>query len=205
MHNLHIETDERRLYPEVTGVILAGGRSVRMGRDKATLKWDGVTLFDRALALMQRFFPAVLIAGDRPDLARPGVPSFADPYPGSALGGLYTGLEHAATPWIFAVACDMPCAHPEVVRRLLAQRAGADAVVPATPAGPEPVFALYHRTCREPMRQLLEEGRFRISDLYSRLRVRLLECTDLSIDWERALRNVNTPSEFHRLKESGDG
>lgn len=203
MQHRRIGDDLNRPDPEVTGVILAGGRSRRMGRDKATLKWDGATLFERALALMQCFFGSVLIAGDRPDLTRPGVPYFADPFPGSALGGLFTGLVRASTPWIFAAPCDMPCADPELVRRLLARREGVDIVVPCTPAGPEPVFALYNQSCREPIRQMLTEDRFRIADLFSRMRVATLECHDLPLDWERALCNVNTPEEFHRLKKSG--
>ena len=77
-------------FDDVTGVILAGGRSRRMGRDKALLKVDGVPLFERILGMMQGFFSNVIIAGDRPDLTRPGVPCYPDRYPGSALGGLYT-------------------------------------------------------------------------------------------------------------------
>lgn len=202
----HIEKDGgRRPYPDVTGVILAGGHSVRMGRDKATLKWGECTLFERVLRLMEHFFDHVLIAGDRPDLAQEGVPAFADPYPGSALGGLFTGLLRAPTPWIFAAPCDMPCAHPELVRLLLARRAESDIVVPRTPEGPIPVFGLYRRVCREPMQQMLEEGRLRIVDLYPHMRVDHLDCQDLPLDWERALCNINTPGEFMRLQASGEG
>lgn len=204
MQIAHIATNDRRSHADVTGVILAGGRSRRMGQDKATLEWDGTSLFGRILKLMQKFFDTVLIAGDRPDLAQPGVPYFADPYPGSALGGLYTGLLRSPTPWIFSTPCDMPCASAELVRLLLARRDGADIVVPRTPAGLEAVFALYHRSCLEPVRQMLEEGRFRIVDLYPRMRVTTLECQELPLDWQKALCNVNTPEDFCRLQTSGD-
>jgi len=204
MQNSHIATDNQHPYADVTGVILAGGGSRRMGRDKATLEWDGETLFARVLKLMQSFFNTVLIAGDRPDLAQPEVPYFADHYPGSALGGLYTGLLRSPSPWIFSAPCDMPCANPELVRLLLARRDGSDIVVPRTPAGLEAVFALYHRSSLEPIRQMLEEGRFRIVDLYPRMRVTTLECQSLSLDWQKALSNVNTPEDFRRLRTSGD-
>ncbi len=70
---------------EVTGIILAGGRSRRMGRDKALLKVNGIAMFERILGMMQGFFSNVIIAGDRPDLMRPGVPCYSDRYPGSSL------------------------------------------------------------------------------------------------------------------------
>jgi molybdopterin-guanine dinucleotide biosynthesis protein A len=188
-------------YPDVTGVILAGGQSRRMGRDKATLTVGGTTLFARLLAVMRGIFPALLIAGDRPDLARPDVPCLPDLYPGSALGGLYTGLRAAKTPYIFAVACDMPFADPRLIRAILERRAGRDLVVPETPAGLEPLFALYGKSCLEPMRGLLEAGNYRIYDFFPRVRVCPVGPTELPAGWERALLNLNTPEEFLRLQE----
>jgi molybdopterin-guanine dinucleotide biosynthesis protein A len=79
------------LFDNVTGVILAGGRSLRMGRDKTMLKIGGVTLFERILGIMNDFFSNVIIAGDRPDLTRPDVPCYPDRYTGSALGGFTLG------------------------------------------------------------------------------------------------------------------
>src|SRR5512136_731985 len=94
------------LYEDVTGVILAGGRSRRMGKDKTMLEIEGVTLFDRALRMMRELFSEVLIAGDRKDLVRPGVSCYPDLFPGSALGGLYTGLMKSPHDRIFVCSCD---------------------------------------------------------------------------------------------------
>lgn len=184
---------------DVTGVILAGGRSRRMGRDKATLPVDGQALFERVLGVLQPLFPAILIAGDRPDLCRPQVPCVPDLYPGSALGGLYTALQAAATPFIFVVACDMPFADPQLIRAILARREGHDVVVPRTPSGLEPLFALYGKECLMPMRALLEAGRFRIYDFFPQVRVRYLDSAELPDGWERSLLNVNTPGDIRQL------
>jgi len=70
-------------FDDVTGVILAGGRSTRMGRDKATLEIGGISLFENILRVMQEFFPQIIIAGDRRDLSSPDVPCYSDHYPGS--------------------------------------------------------------------------------------------------------------------------
>jgi molybdopterin-guanine dinucleotide biosynthesis protein B/molybdopterin-guanine dinucleotide biosynthesis protein len=201
MQNPHIETKSSLTFPDVTGVILAGGRSSRMGRDKAVLELGGVSFFERILSVFRSLFPHVLIAGDRPDLAAPDLPCFPDRYPGSALGGLYTGLLAAETPYVFVAACDMPCPDPELIRAILAQRSGYDVVVPQTPAGLEPLFALYGKACLEPMRTLLEAKNYRVYDFYPEVRVRYLESAALPPGWERALINVNTPEELQRFKE----
>lgn len=187
---------------DLTGVILAGGKSRRMGRDKAWLPVDGQALFERVLAVMAELFPQLLIAGDRPDLARPGLPAVADLYPGSALGGLYTGLLQAPTPYIFATACDIPHPDPAIIRTLCALRQGNDLVVIRTAQGLEPLFAVYGKNCLEPMRQLLDAGNFRIYDFYHQVRVRYVGEEELPANWRRALCNINTPQDYAALKEA---
>jgi len=201
MQNLHIDTTSPLSFPDVTGVILAGGRSSRMGRDKAGLELGGISFFERILTVFHSLFPNVLIAGDRPDLAAPDLPCFPDLYPGSALGGLHTGLLAAETPYIFVAACDMPCPDPELIRAIVARRSGYDVVVPRTPAGLEPLFALYGKACLEAMQGLLEAKNYRIYDFYPDVRVRYLEPEELPSAWERALVNVNTPEDLQRFKE----
>lgn len=188
---------------DVTGVILAGGRSSRMGRDKATLELAGATLFKRTLEVLRSCLPAVLIAGDRPDLARPGVDCHPDVYPGSALGGLYTGLLAATSEWVFVAPCDMPDPDPAIVHLLLARRAGYDVVLPRTAAGLEPLFALYRKSCLAPMRAMLDAGEYRIYDFYDQVRVCYVDEDELPPGWRRALTNVNTPADYRRV-QSGD-
>jgi molybdopterin-guanine dinucleotide biosynthesis protein A len=189
----------KKCWTDVTGVILAGGRSMRMGRDKASLQVEGVSLFSRAKTLLRGFFPRVIIAGDRPDLAEENLPCFPDPFPGSALGGLYTGLLHAETPWIFSLPCDLPFADSEMVQAVLLARESWDVVVPRPPSGPEPLFGLYSRKCLPFMRRQLESGRYRIVDFYGNVRVRYLEPAELPPGWERALCNLNTSEDYRRI------
>jgi len=188
-------------YPDVTGVILAGGKSRRMGTDKAQLELSGQSLFDRSLRLLQGFFATIIIAGDRPDLARPGIPAIADLYPGSALGGLHTGLKSATTDWIFVAPCDMPYPDAQIVTALLQNRAGVEAVVPRTASGYEPVFALYHKNCLPQMEAMLQQNQFRIYDFYQRIAIRYLEPPNLPDGWQRSLLNINTPEQLAQIKK----
>lgn len=184
---------------EVTGVILAGGRSTRMGRDKATLIVDGQTLFERTRKMLHVVFERVLISGDRPDLATPDIPCVPDVYPGSALGGLHGALSAAETPWIFVVPCDLAYPDSELVKFLLTQRSDCDLVVPRTPKGLEPVFALYHKNCLPLMEEMLARGDYRIFDFYQQVRVTYIDVQTLPVAWTRAFMNLNTPDDLRRM------
>lgn len=186
---------------DVTGVLLAGGKSRRMGRDKARMELFGRPLFVYSLELLQRNFQAVVIAGERTDLARPGVPVLPDIYPGSALGGLYTGLKAAETDWVFVAPCDMPFPDQRLLKHMLDARNGFDAVVPRTPDGYQPVFALYHKTCLSQMEDMLRQEQYRIYDFYQRINIRYLDSSELPNGWQRALMNINTANELARIKE----
>jgi len=189
------------LMDDITGVLLAGGKSRRMGYDKARIMVGGQTLFCRSLDLLRRHFQAVFIAGDRPDLAPPDLPVIADIYPGSALGGLYTGLRSANTEWIFVAPCDMPHPDARILELLVSRRNGYDAVVPRTPEGYEPVFALYHKRCLPQMEAMLQQGQYRIYDFYQRINIHFLDWHELPGDWQRSLLNINTPDQLARLRE----
>ena len=184
-----------------TGVLLAGGRSRRMGHDKTRIEIVGRPLLFRSLDLLCQYFATVMIAGDRPDLARPDIQSVPDIYPGSALGGLYTGLDSAQTDWIFVAPCDMPYPDPRILELLINYRNGYDAVVPRTPQGYEPVFALYHKSCLPHMKTMLQHGQYRIYDFYQSINVHYLEWQDMPDGWERSLLNINTPEQLEQLQK----
>jgi len=201
MQNSQRDTILTSLTADVTGVLLAGGRSRRMGRDKALIDFADAPLFKRSLELLLANFSRVLIAGSRPDLASAAIPVYPDIYPGSALGGLFTGLKAAETDWIFVAPCDMPYPDRRIMELLLQRRHGYDAVVPRTPSGYEPVFALYHKSCLSHMEELLRRGQFRIYDFYQQINICYLDPPDLPPGWQRALINVNTPEDLARIKE----
>lgn len=189
---------------DITGVILIGGKSRRMGKDKAFLQIAGNTLFEQVLAVFKESFDRILLAGDRAErFAGYALPVFPDIYPGSALGGLYTGLWHAETEHIFVSSCDLPFPSREILLFLCSHREGFDAVVPDTVHGFEPLFALYAKTCLGPMKGLLESGNRCIYDFYPQVRVRYVqdrEIAHLNRDG-RAFMNVNTPEEFEKIRK----
>ena len=104
------------------GVLLAGGKSRRMGVDKRFLRLDGETLLSRALSVFERLFDEVLIvvAGPLPESVGGRHRVVTDLVPNCAsLGGLYTGLSLSESPRIFAAACDMPFLNPDLIAYLI--------------------------------------------------------------------------------------
>ena len=188
---------------DVTGLILVGGQSRRMGQDKAFLNIAGKPLFERVLELFRECFTRVLLVGDRAErFAAYGLPVLPDLHPGSALGGLYSGLCHAETDTVFVSSCDLPYPNKELLRYLCSLREGVDVVVVKTAQGYEPLFALYAKSCLGPMLRLLESGNYRVYDLYPQLNVRYVTGAELKhLDRaENSFVNLNTMEQFHRVR-----
>ena len=192
------------LRSDITGVILVGGKSRRMGRDKAFLDVAGKPLFERVLELFGESFARVVLVGNGEErFARYGVPVLPDIYPGSSLGGLYTGLYNAETEYVFVSSCDIPFPSAGVVDYLCSLREGFDAVVPSTEHGFEPLFALYSKSCLAPIKTQLDQGEFCAFAYYPQIQVRYVPPEELArFDGDgRAFLNVNTPEEFAKIGE----
>lgn len=189
---------------DVTAVILAGGRSRRMGADKALIRYQGHTLLERQVTTMQRLFATVLVAGCDP--ARyPHVPVevVPDVLPtGSAIVGLHAGLSAAPTDRIFAIACDIPFPQERLIRFLLDYAPAADWVVPSTAKGLEPLFAVYGQECRPAIERIVDGGNHRIRFLEQNVKTAFVAEDDLR-RYDPALRsfiNINTPDDFDSLQ-----
>ncbi len=191
---------------DVTGVLLAGGKSRRMGEDKRFLLVGEGTLFERSLGVLRSVFQNVLvvIAQDSQEL-KSEIPVLRDLVPGcGSLGGLYTGLKQAVTPHVFVVACDMTFLDPATVRYFNEVKGDADVVMAKLLNGLQPMHALYHRRCLPVMESMIQARELKIQQLaaHRSLRVRLVMPVELSaIDPQgRSFYNVNTPSDLEAAR-----
>lgn len=199
MQNAH---NEKPFSPQLSGAILAGGKSRRMGRDKALLTVDGIPLIEHTRSLLHRFCTEVFIAGERPDLASDELPAYADQFPGSSLGGVHTALQHAANDWVMVAACDLARPSALLLRALLSARtADCAAVVPVTPKGLEPLFALYHRRCLHQVEAMLTAGELTVQRLFERIEYTGVDVEKIAADWRTLLGNVNTPADLERYTQ----
>ena len=194
---------------KVTGIILSGGKSIRMGENKAFVRIEGVPIIRRIYDLFKELFEEVIIVTDQKDLfSNFDSKIYSDLIPGKgALGGLYTGIFFSSFWHSFCVACDMPFIRKSLVQYLTENIDDADVIVPQTKDGLQPLHAIYSKNCVNPMRRLIEEGKSKIIDLYSQVNVKIVDEKDfLRFDPRgESFINVNTPEELlsvRRDKES---
>jgi molybdenum cofactor guanylyltransferase len=189
---------------EISGIILAGGKSQRMGEDKAFIKIGEKPIIETIIDLFQKVFKETLIVTNRKDsylYLKVGV--YEDIFPEQgALGGLYTGLFRSNSFNSFVAACDMPFLNKRVINYVCQQADGYDVVVPRTEDGFQPLHALYSKRCLGPIETILMEKKTRIVDLYPLVRVRVVDFREfVSVDPEmQSFVNINTPEELNRLK-----
>lgn len=187
----------------MAGIVLSGGQSQRMGRDKATLLYEGVPLLDRVVGILGAVTPGVIVVTASEECYAPlGAYVVYDEYPGAGpLGGLVTGLKAAGRGAHIVVACDMPLLQPELLRLLLERLGSADAAVPRIAGQPEPLCAVYSATSVPALEAAVAEGELAVHKALDRIRVRYVEEEELrSVDPELiSFTNLNQPEDLARL------
>lgn len=212
-------------YPDAAAFILAGGRSSRMGRDKAWLELAGVPLVLRIARAVEPLVCSVTVIGppasDAGRFGALGLAAIADRIPERAasgesscgpLGGIVTALSATHCSWNLVLACDLPYITTAWLEWLLAraiatESAGAaQAVVPERTSGVEPLAAVYRKECAQVLGEVLGRGVRKVSEALRDLRVaRILEVEWRALDPEGSvLANMNSPEEYARACEWWD-
>jgi molybdopterin-guanine dinucleotide biosynthesis protein A len=175
--------------------VLAGGKSSRMGRDKALLPFRGVALAAYVAAMVSEAAGSAVLIGDPQKYGHLGYPVIPDRTAGAGpLGGMETALSYTAADWNLILACDMPAISAGFLRALLdaAEGCGGDALLPAGPSGrPEPLCAAYHRRAAPTLRRALDRGVRKITDALAGL-----DAVPWAVVDPVCFANLNTPEEW---------
>lgn len=196
------------LETDITGVLLAGGKSRRMGKDKRNLILQGETLFDRALDVLVETFKEVMVvlgADDFP-VKYDKVRVVNDLIPNrAAAGGLYTALYYAWTPRVFVVACDMPFLNPEVIRYMASHSLDADITLAELAHGLQTMHAVYSKSCQPHLELMVKSENLRVQSLLdvSSLQIRKIPESDIfPIDKHlRSFMNLNSPADYEMARK----
>ena len=190
----------------LSGIVLAGGLSRRLGRDKAVEPFGDEPLIARVIGRLSTLTNETVVVVNNeargaelplPDEARVAV----DIYPDSgSLGGIFSGLTAASSDWGFVVACDMPFLNTDLIAHMLTLREDYDAVVPLLDGYPEPTHAAYSKACLPHIESRLKAGQLKIAGFFDDVRVRYVsESEILGYDVERlSFFNVNRPDDLER-------
>jgi molybdopterin-guanine dinucleotide biosynthesis protein A len=191
----------------VSGIILAGGMSTRLGRDKASEVLLGRSLLQRVIDRLDGLVDEyVVVSAPGQQLpatfaSRP-IHTVEDAFPGTGpLGGLYTGLSSMSAPRAIAVACDMPLLRPRLLSLLLRLQPEHDAAVP-TNGLPEPLCAVYAATCLSAIKAQLDATAYKMTGFFESVDVRFVE----PAEWQRpdpegvSFLNVNDENDLRRAE-----
>ncbi|MCS7023454.1 MAG: molybdenum cofactor guanylyltransferase [Bryobacteraceae bacterium] len=182
-----------------SGYVLAGGKSSRMGRDKALLPFRGTTLVQHVAQVVARAVGNVTLVGPAERYAHLGLRVIEDQWPGfGPLAGIHRALLDCPADWAVIVACDLPYLSPDLLSWMLkftATEVETDVFL-ATLDGvrPEPLCGVYRKTIVTTAGAALLAGRRKVVDMLSGLRIQMVPVSDA-----RLLTNINTPSEWREV------
>lgn len=189
-----------------SGLVLAGGQSSRMGRDKASLPWGDTTLLVHVCRSLQPVVDELLVVVD--DASRfPGLGfrAIGDLVPGAhALGGIYTGLKAAKHSSCFVCGCDAPFLNAELVDFLFEEVDGNDLVVPIANGRRQSLHAVYSKSALGVIERRLQDEKWQLKNLASELNCKIVDEETVSrIDpGLKSFININTPADYDRAVET---
>jgi molybdopterin-guanine dinucleotide biosynthesis protein A len=190
----------------VSGVVLCGGESRRMGRNKALLELQGQPVIALVLDRLGKLCDELIVAANDvdtyADLPARIVPDIF-PVKGP-LSGIHAGLSAVGHDIAIVVGCDMPFLSLPLLRYMALVAPGHDVVVPYLNGEYEPLHAIYRRTCIEPIERLLSQGSRRVIALYEFVRVREVTQNEVDLfDGARSFFNINTPEDWEIAQHFG--
>jgi len=190
----------------MNAVILVGGKSSRMGTNKAFLELKGKTFIELQIELLREMFDEISISANTPsEYEYLNLPIFKDIYPGKGpLGGIYTSLINSSSLHTFMLACDMPFVGPELIKHLKDLTKEYDVVIPKSENGLEPLHAFYSKNCIEPIKRELDENNLRIRSFFPQVNVKIVELDSLASSdyFKNSIKNLNTMADYEDVTEN---
>ncbi|TDN96221.1 molybdenum cofactor guanylyltransferase [Sunxiuqinia elliptica] len=181
----------------LSGIILAGGKSSRMGQDKGLVDFQGKRMVEYAIDLLSPYCDELLISVNQPGYENFGLKLVADQYPNfGPIGGLHASLKEAKNEWSLVVGCDMPFLTPEFVELLLSEQINTCGVVPVHERGLEPMAAMYHNSLGPQLETYILKGSLKLQQVFRELPVSFVDVTDLLKQSPKLFANLNHPSDL---------
>lgn len=198
---------------DISSVILAGGKSLRLGHDKITEKVGNVTLLEKVISRIDSLSKDIVIvtAEERSfkEFAdNKKIKTLADIFPGrGSLGGIYTGLKKSETFYNLVIAADMPFLNGELLAYMTEVAEGFDFVIPKIGTFFEPLHAIYSKNCVTPIETMIRKTRRVIIELFDFVKVRYVEAEEIDrFDPEHlSFFNINTVEDLELARKIADG
>jgi len=184
---------------QVTGIILAGGNSSRMGFDKGLADFQGKPLIQYSIDTLQRICSRIIISTNSLSYHQLGFPVQSDILPGAGpMGGIYSSLLHSETEHNLVLSCDTPFVTPALMQHLLENAEGYQVVMPASKPGfAEPLIGYYNKNNTTAMLGFIEGGNVKLIDY---IETTLYRFIPVYKDPDQFI-NLNTPEDFKNFEK----
>ncbi|BDS09884.1 molybdenum cofactor guanylyltransferase [Aureispira anguillae] len=183
---------------QLTAVILAGGKSQRMGEDKAFLMFQQQTFIEHIIHAVQPLVTEVVIIGAVHKYKQLGLTVYKDKIADQGpVGGIHTALSIVKTPYLLVLSCDIPLVSTQLLQYLIENSLPCDVNVMTIRDKHQPLTALYKRTCLSVFEHALEQQQLKLQALFEQMEVHKIPCPLPLIS---CLENINTPKDFQRIK-----
>ncbi len=181
----------------VSGILLAGGNSRRMGVNKLLLPWNNGNLLSNAIRILQSRISDICIVGDSGIGNNPAIRFLEDTVRSGPLNGILTGLQAMQFETAFVMASDLPFVTPPAIEFLIQNSQDADVTIIRTDDGCHPLFGVYQRSCIKAIRAYMNEGNRKVTGFWPRVTTRMI---DVGCDpfWKRSLININNPDDYQK-------
>jgi len=193
---------------DVSCIVLAGGKGLRLGQEKALETIGKRSLLERVICEL-RFFSNDMLVISASESSYPQLRDYpnlriaSDIYPSKGpLGGIYTGLKISNSFYNLVIACDMPFLNQALLLYMIQVSAGFDLIVPRLGDMVEPLHAVYSKGCLAPIENLLKQGSLSVRELFTLVRVRYVEAEEINrFDPEHlSFFNINNESDLKRAR-----
>jgi molybdopterin-guanine dinucleotide biosynthesis protein A len=198
---------------EISCIILAGGKSTRLGHDKVLEKIGSLSLLEQVISRIGSLSREIIIVTAKERTfarleSRPKVKIVSDIFPGQgSLGGIYTGLVKSNSFYNLVLAADMPFVSGSLLRYMIGVAEGFDFILPRVNGLFEPLHAIYSKNCTAPIESILNQGKKVIIELFKYVKVRYVEAEEVDRFDPKHMSffNINTREELEMARKIARG
>ena len=184
----------------LSGYILAGGKSSRMGTDKALLLVQQEPMLRRMIGLLKPFCKTIAISGEKPGYYEFNLEIVKDLYTDCGpISGIISSLKHSSTDWNLLISVDVPFMNEAFIQYLISHLGNYDCIIPEHEGGVEPLMGIYNKQIIPVVEEMIGLGDYKLKRLLSKLNVRYVNCNPLIKQFPRLFVNINLPGDYQSI------
>lgn len=191
----HNTLQKQLIIKNIGVIILAGGKSSRMGQDKGMMNFDGAPMVKSIIHTAKKITDHIIIIANNPEYNQFNYPVYQDKVKDiGPIGGIYTGLLHSNFDKNIILSCDSPFVNPALLKFLVDNSDDHDVTVPVNQGRSHQLIGIYSKNCLQILKNQIELGKYRIRDAFDLMNVNLLDADHFD---SKIFSNINTIEDFN--------